>query len=52
MTGRGEGVRPIMIYDNDREGGLKHLDILSKFKQEIHKRGRFCLEIQNSTILL
>ena len=35
------GVRPIMMYDNDSEGGLKNLDIMLKFKQEIIKRGRF-----------
>ena len=33
------GVRPIMMNDNDREGGLKDLDIMLKFKQEIHKKG-------------
>ena len=41
MAGRGGGGRPIMMYDNDREEGLKDLDIMLKFKQEIHKKGRF-----------
>ena len=33
------GVRPIMMYDNDREGGSKDLDFMLKFKQEMHKKG-------------
>ena len=49
----GVGVRPIMMYDNDREGGLKDLDIMLKFKQEIHKKGEvFAWKYKNSTILL
>ena len=53
MTGKGVGVRPIMMYDNDREGGLKDLDIMLKFKQEIHKKGDvFACKYKNSTILL
>ena len=47
------GVRPIMMYDNDREGGLKDLDIMLKFKQEIHKNGEvFAGKYKSSTILL
>ena len=47
------GVRPIMMYDNDREGGLKNLDIMLKFKQEIHKKREvFAWKYKNSTILL
>ena len=53
MTWRGVGVRPIMMYDNDREGGLKDLDIMLMFKQEIHKKGEvFAWKCKNSTILV
>ena len=53
MTGRGVGVRPIMMYDNDREGCLKDLDIMLKFRQEIHKKGEvFAWKYKNFTILL
>ena len=53
MTGREAGVRPIMMYDNDREGGLKDLDFMLKFKQEMNKKGEvFALKYKNSTILL
>ena len=38
MTGVGVGVRPIMMYDNDR-GGLQDLDIMIKFRRERHKKG-------------
>ena len=42
-----------MMYDNDREGGSKDLDIMLKFKQEIHKKGDvFAWKYKNSTILL
>ena len=42
-----------MIYDNDREGGLKDLDIMLQFKQEVHKKGEvFAWKYINSTILL
>ena len=52
MTGRGVGVRPIMMYDNDR-GGLKDLDIMLKLKQDIHKKGEvFAWKYKHSTILL
>ena len=34
------GVRPSMMYDNERERGLKDLDIMLKFKQEILKKGK------------
>ena len=47
------GVRPIMMYDRDRGGGLKDLDIMLKFKQEIHKKEEvFAWKYKNSTILL
>ena len=47
------GVRPIMMYDNNREGGLKDLDIMLKFKQEMHKKWEvFAWKYKNSTILL
>ena len=42
-----------MMYDNDREGGIKDHDIMLKFKQEIHKKGDvFAWKYKNSTILL
>ena len=28
-----------MMYDNDREGDLKDLDIMVKCRQETHKKG-------------
>ena len=53
MTGRWVGVRTIMMYDNDREGSLKDLDIMLMFKQEINKKGDgFAWKYENSTILL
>ena len=42
-----------MMYDNDRERGSKDLDIMLKFKQEIHQKGDvFAWKYENSTILL
>ena len=35
----GVGVRPIMMYDIDRVGGLIDLDIMVKFRHETHKMG-------------
>ena len=35
----GVGVRPIMMYDNEREGGSKRSSYYVKLKQEIHKKG-------------
>ena len=37
----GVGVRPIMMYDNDREGGLKDLDIMLNLSKKYIKRGMF-----------
>ena len=42
-----------MMYDNDRGGGLKNLDIMVKFKQETHKIGEvLAWKYNNSTILM
>ena len=48
----GVGVRPIMMYDNDR-GGLQDLDIMVKFRHETHKKGEvLAWKCKNSSVLL
>ena len=34
MTWRWVGVRPIMMYDNDRGADLKDVNVKAKFEQE------------------
>ena len=53
MTGRGVGVGTIMMYDNDRGGGLKGMNIMAKSKQKTHKKGEvFAWKYNNSTITM
>ena len=42
-----------MMYDNDRGGGLKGMNIMAKSKQKTHKKGEvFAWKYNNSTIIL
>ena len=45
------GLRSIMMYDNDRGGGLKAMNSMAKSKQETHEKGEvFAWKYNNSTI--